>query len=103
MKRFVKNSLFALGGFVVGAIVSYRITSKIVGMYHSSNEDDIEYVKTPNDHINIIAEEDDLIHSDEDDEIDVSIDPIPHEYRTPDVMFGDVDITDDSVWHRSVE
>ncbi len=76
MKKIAKNILMITGGFAAGLLIGSKVTSKIISTYYESDLDDVEYVKTPNDHIIIKIDEPGLEKNDADSEIDVSINEI---------------------------
>ena len=70
MKKLIKGTLIATGIFTLGAAVGYRIAYKVFG---KRDFDDVQYVKTPNDHIMIKVEEDNNLNTFDSNDIDVNI------------------------------
>ena len=73
MNKNVKNVLKVSCGFVGGFVIGWKIASKIITTCYESSLDDIEYVKTPNDHIIIKVDEPELEKNESDSDIDVAI------------------------------
>lgn len=74
MKKIVKNTLMVSLGATIGFMFGYRVATKIAhANLRDLEDDDIEYVKTPNDHVIINFEEDNLSSNEEDSDIDVDI------------------------------
>ena len=94
MKKLIKGTLIVSGIFALGAAVGYRIAYKVLG---KRDFDDVQYIKTPNDHIIIKVEEDDNLNTFNGDDIDVNIPEQSEENvsRTVDGSFLDAIEDDD--------